>query len=229
MTRRLLASPLVPVGYRRDGRPILPILGASLEDDSNTQGDDAVPPAGGAVSQGDLTRLLAREKTQGGRAAVKKLLGDLGFDNSEALSEFITTKREADQAALSEAERREQAAAAKEQQAEQRLAEAVARERAAVRRAALAGLGASGEDLADAAVLLDRALAYQPDADEGAVTAAAEQLKERRPQLFCQAQETAPPAPGGSPAGGPPARGSQPSKPGSAGLDMARQRGYITT
>ncbi|MFI0711402.1 hypothetical protein ACH4SK_12220 [Streptomyces inhibens] len=57
-----------------------------------------------------MSRLLAREKTQGGRAAVKKLLGDLGFDNSEALTEFITAKRDADQAALTEIERREQAA-----------------------------------------------------------------------------------------------------------------------
>lgn len=227
MTRRSLPSPLVPVGYRRDGRPIYPVLGASPEDESNKQGDDGTHA--GAVSQEDLSRLLAREKTQGGRAAVKKLLGELGFDNAEALSAFVTSQREAEAAALTEVERREQAAAERERQAEQRLAEAEARERAAVRRALLAGLGASGEDLADAVALVDRALADQPDADEETVTAAAEQLKERRPELFGQQRETVPPpAPGGSPAGGPPPRGGTTPKPGSAGLDMARQRGYIT-
>ncbi|WP_405613367.1 hypothetical protein [Streptomyces sp. NBC_00076] len=79
------------------------------DDDSNQPGEANGTPNGG-VTQDDLSRLLAREKTQGGRAAVKKLLGDLGFDDSEALAEFITTKRDADQAALTEVERREQAA-----------------------------------------------------------------------------------------------------------------------
>ncbi|WP_326647516.1 hypothetical protein [Streptomyces sp. NBC_01750] len=55
---------------------------------------------------------------------MKKLLGDLGFDSSEALTEFITTKREADQASLSEVERREQAAEDKLRAAEAREAQA---------------------------------------------------------------------------------------------------------
>ncbi|WP_406738551.1 hypothetical protein [Streptomyces sp. NBC_00853] len=157
---------------------------------------------------------------------MKKLLGDLGFETPEALGAFITTKREADQAALSEVERREQAAAELERQANQRLADAETRERAAVRRTVLAGLGASGEDLADAVVLIERVLADQPDADEAAVTVLAEQLKERRPNLF--GQQTPPPAPGGSPAGGPPSRGGLPPRPGAAGLEMARRRGFVT-
>ncbi|MEU6475310.1 hypothetical protein ABZ858_00190 [Streptomyces sp. NPDC047017] len=225
MTRPWLPNPLVPVGYRRDGRPIFPILGASPEDDSNKPEDDEAGV--GAVTQEDLSRLLAREKTQGGRAAVKKLLGELGFDNSEALSQFVTTKREADQAALTEIERREQAAEEKLRAAEAREAQAAARERAAVRRSALAGFGATGDDLSDAVLLIDRALADQPDADEDAVAAAAEQLKERRPELF-GARAATPPAPGGSPAGGPPSRGGVPPKPGAAGLAMARRRGFIT-
>lgn len=124
MTRRSLPSPLVPVGYRRDGRLIYPILGASPEDESNKPGDDGGAP-NGSVTQEDLSRLLARERAQGGRAAVKKLLGDLGFDNSEALTKFVTTKREADQASLSEVERREQAAEDKLRAAEAREARAV--------------------------------------------------------------------------------------------------------
>lgn len=222
---RPLPSPLAPVGYRRDGRPIYPVLGAAPNDPSSDPADPAEPPVS-TVTQDDLNRLLAREKVQGGRAAVKKLLGDLGFETPEALGAFITTKREADQAALSEVERREQAAAELERQANQRLADAETRERAAVRRTVLAGLGASGEDLADAVVLIERVLADQPDADEAAVTVLAEQLKERRPNLF--GQQTPPPAPGGSPAGGPPSRGGLPPRPGAAGLEMARRRGFVT-
>lgn len=197
----------------------------SPDDDSNKPGEVSDTPSG--VTQEDLARLLAREKTQGGRAAVKKLLGELGFDNSEALTEFVTTKREADKAALTEIERREQVAEEKVKAAETREAQAAARERAAIRRAALAGLGAAGDELADAVLLIDRALLDQPDADEDAVTAAAEQLKERRPELFGQPRETVPPAPGGSPASGPPSREGVLPKPGAAGLEMARRRGFI--
>ncbi|AQT71454.1 hypothetical protein B1K54_06915 [Streptomyces sp. fd1-xmd] len=82
---------------------------------------EPVEPLTQAVSADDLARLLTREKTQGGRAAVKKLLGDLGLDTPEALGAFVTTKREADQAALSEVERREQAAAELERQASSAL------------------------------------------------------------------------------------------------------------
>ncbi|MCK7627211.1 hypothetical protein MUU72_29650 [Streptomyces sp. RS10V-4] len=227
MTRPSLPNPLVPLAHRRDGRPIYPILGASPEDDSNKPEGDGGEP-GGAVSQEDLSRLLAREKTQGGRAAVKKLLGALGFDSSEALAEFITAKRDADQAALTEIERREQAAEEKLRAAEAREAQAVRTERAAIRRSALAGLGAAGDDLDDAVLLIDRALDDQPDADEEVVAAAAQQLQQRRPELFGQHHETTPPAPGGSPAGGPPSRGGVPPKPGAAGLEMARRRGYVT-
>ncbi|KAB1989779.1 hypothetical protein [Streptomyces triticiradicis] len=227
MTRPLLPDPLEPVGHRRDGRPIYPILGASPENDSNKpEGDGGA--AIGSVTQDDLSRLLAREKTQGGRAALKKLLGDLGFDNSEALTEFVTTKRDAEQAALTEIERREQAVEEKLKAAEAREAQAVARERAAIRRAALAGLGAIGDDLGDAILLIDRALDDQPDADEEAVAAAAEQLKGRRPELFGQTSAVTPPAPGGSPASGPPSRAGVPPKPGAAGLEMARRRGFVT-
>ncbi|WP_406126859.1 hypothetical protein [Streptomyces sp. NBC_00989] len=227
MTRPSFPNPLAPVGYRRDGRSIYPILGASPDDDSNKPSDEDGAP-NSAVTQEDLSRLLAREKTQGGRAAVKKLLGDLGFDNSEALTEFVTTRRDADQAAMTEVERREQAAEEKLRTAEAREVQALARERAAIRRAALGGLGAAGDDLDDAVLLIDRALHDQPDADEAAVAAAAEHLKERRPELFGPARETVPPAPGGSPAGGPPTRGGIPPRRGAAGLEMARRRGLIS-
>ncbi|MCT9094144.1 hypothetical protein N4G70_35655 [Streptomyces sp. ASQP_92] len=81
---------------------------------------------------------------------MKKLLGDLGFDNSEALTEFITTRREAEQAALSEVVRRAQVVEERLRAPEAREAQAAARERVTARRSTPAGLGAAGDDLNDA-------------------------------------------------------------------------------
>lgn len=102
------------------------------------------------VTQERLGWLLTGEKAQGERAAIKRLLSTLGFDTPNALTEFVTAQREAEQAALSEVERREQAAAEWELQAARREELAAERERAVMRRAALVALGASGEDLVDA-------------------------------------------------------------------------------
>ena len=44
--------------------------------------------------------MLTREKAQGERAAIKRLLSALGFDSPKALTEFVTSQREAEQAAL---------------------------------------------------------------------------------------------------------------------------------
>ncbi|MBT2391842.1 hypothetical protein J7E87_21005 [Streptomyces sp. ISL-1] len=66
-----------PVGYRRDGRPIFPIVGASSEDETNEHLDDA--DDGGSqeqqvtVTQDRLGKMLTREKAQGERAAIKRL------------------------------------------------------------------------------------------------------------------------------------------------------------
>ncbi|WP_405526742.1 hypothetical protein OG426_30275 [Streptomyces canus] len=230
---RLLPDPHTPAGYRHDGRPIFPILGADPTDPSNQQippgptADPAAPPAQ-PLDQDALNRLLAREKQQGERAAVRKLVEQLGFTKTDDLTTFVQQQRDAQAAQLSEIERREQAAEEKLRSAETREAQALTRERAAIRRAALGGLGATGDDLDDAVLLIDRALHDQPDADETAVAAAAEQLKERRPELFGSVRVTVPPAPGGSPAGGPPKRGGIPPRRGAAGLDMARRRGLIS-
>ncbi|MEU3340429.1 hypothetical protein [Streptomyces sp. NPDC006668] len=229
---RLLPNPHVPVGYRRDGRPIYPILGAEPTDPSNQQlppspnTDPGIPPEQ-APDQETLNRLLAREKQQGERAAIRKLVEQLGFTKTDDLAAFVRQQRDAQAAQLSEIERREQAAEEKLRSAETREAQALAREHVAIRRAALGGLGAAGDDLEDAILLIDRALHDQPDADEETVATAAEQLKERRPELFGKARATVPPAPGGSPAGGPPKRGGIPPRRGAAGLEMARRRGLI--
>ncbi|MFJ3248485.1 hypothetical protein [Streptomyces sp. NPDC086782] len=224
---RLLPDPRTPVGYRRDGRPIFPILGADPTDPSNQQippaPNPAAPPAP-TLDQEALTRLLAREKQQGGRAAVRELVEQLGFTRADDLTVFVQQQRDAQTAALSDLERREQAAADKEAAAVQREAQAVARERAAARRAVLVGLGATGADLKDAELLL----VVEDDADEQALTEAATALKARRPELFGATSVPVPPAaPGGSPAGGPPPRGSNMPKPGQHGAEIARQRGFL--
>ncbi|MFF7190431.1 hypothetical protein ACFZAR_35630 [Streptomyces sp. NPDC008222] len=133
---RLVPHPRTPVGYRRDGRPIFPILGAEPTDPSNQQlptsptPNPAVPPAP-AVDQEALNRLLAREKQQGGRAAVRDLVEQLGFTKAEDLTAFVQQPRDAQTAALSELERREQAATDATTAAAAREAQAIARERAA--------------------------------------------------------------------------------------------------
>ena len=230
---RLLPDPRTPVGYRRDGRPIFPVLGADPTDPSNHQlpSPPTVVPAVAtvptpAVDQEALNRLLAREKQQGGRAAVRDLLEQLGFSKADELTAFVQQQREAQTAALSDLERREQAAAEREANAVRRETQALARERAAARRAVLVGLGATGEDLADA----ERLLVVQDDADETAIAEAATALKTRRPELFGASTAVVPAAaPGGSPAGGPPPRGANVPKPGSHGADMARQRGFLAS
>ncbi|KDN85596.1 hypothetical protein [Kitasatospora cheerisanensis] len=185
----------------------------------------AADPGSALITQDTLSRLLAREKDQGSRAGVKKLVTDLGFADVAALQTWVEAQRTAQQAALTEVERREQAAAQREQEAIQREQEALDRLNQAVRHAALSRLGATGQNLDDAI----RLLAVPDDADQQAVADAAAALAQRRPELFAQAAPvTPPPAPSGSPAGGLPPRGQTPTA-GSAGLDMARRRGYITT
>ncbi|MQY11438.1 hypothetical protein SRB5_15560 [Streptomyces sp. RB5] len=225
---RVLPDPRAPLGYRHDGRPIFPILGAAPNDLSAQPGNPGTgtsPDTGTrtVVDQDTLSRLLAREKDQGGRTAVKRLLDQLGFDKPDDLTAFVTAQREMQQAQLTEVERRERAAETAAEAAKQREAAAAAKECAFVRRSALVTLGASGDNLADA----ERLLAVDDDADEPAVVNAATALKARRPELFGTHPAPPPPAPGGSPAGGPPPRGSGQPKARSAGLAMAKRRGYL--
>ncbi|MGV9884655.1 hypothetical protein [Streptomyces sp. NPDC003006] len=103
-----MPAPRTVLGYRRDGRPIFPVLGASPEDPSN---DEATV----SVSQKQLNTMMAREKDQGGRAAVRSLIEKLGFSNTAALEEYLAGVRQAEQDRLTETERREQAVIEHEQ------------------------------------------------------------------------------------------------------------------
>ncbi|MFE3526993.1 hypothetical protein ACFXOD_36555 [Streptomyces sp. NPDC059161] len=58
-----------PVGYRHDGRPIYPVLGASSEDETNDHLDDTGDSGGQeqqvTVTQDRLGKMLTREKAAG--------------------------------------------------------------------------------------------------------------------------------------------------------------------
>ncbi|MFD3511912.1 hypothetical protein [Streptomyces sp. NPDC058657] len=217
---RSLPSPRTVLGFRRDGRPIFPVLGASSEDPSN---DDATV----TLTQTKLNTLLSREKDQGGRAALRSLADKLGFSSTADLSDYVTGQRQAEQEQLTEAQRREQELVEREKAAVTREAQALARERDATRRALLAGVGAVGQDLDDAVALLR----VPDDAEESVVGEAVQDLKTRRPELFAPAQtgtSVVPAAPGGAPASVPPPRpGNVERKPGAAGTEMARRRGLL--
>ncbi|MEU2453915.1 hypothetical protein ABZ605_28030 [Streptomyces sp. NPDC012765] len=190
------------------------------------------------VTQKRLSLLLTREKDQGRQAALRALATDAGLDpdtiDATQIKQFLAEAKALKDAQLSDDQRREaeytqreQALAAKEAETAKALAAAQEQLAEAHRTSALLGLGASGADLEDALVLLDKALKDTPGADAEAVAEAAKGLKKRRPGLFGTPEPVrrpaAPPAPSGSPAGGPPQRQTPVGKPGDAGRDMARR------
>lgn len=186
------------------------------------------PPAR-TFTQAEVEALAAKEKAQGKRSAAKEFAEKHGFTSIEDAEAFIAAARQAEEAQLSEQQKREKALADREAAADAREQAAIVRERNANRRATLVGLGATGDDLDDAAALLRVA----DDADDAAVAEAAAKLKERRPELFGitpaanPAATTLPPAPGGAPAGGPPSRQAPAGRPGDRGREMARLRGHV--
>jgi len=210
--------PGIAVFYNDGGDPPVPA-------DPPKPGPPPAPTPVPQFTQDDLDRIAAREKAQGQRAGARQALEDFakehGFTNPDDVKTFIEAARKAQQDALTEEERRRQELEQKERDLAAREAAATARERAANRRAVLVGLGATGDDLEDAAALLRVA----DDADDRAVREAAEKLKGRRPELFgtrpAPTPSTLPPAPGGAPAGAPPAR-TTPSKDDAKARALAR-------
>ncbi|MBB4927303.1 hypothetical protein [Kitasatospora kifunensis] len=53
------------------------------------------------ITQDILSRLLAREKSQGDRAAVRQRASESGFADATALKAWVEAQRAAEQAALS--------------------------------------------------------------------------------------------------------------------------------
>lgn len=170
-----------------------------------------------AMTQARFGKIMTRENVKGRKNVLRELAEAAGVpfdpDNFDVATfgQLFKDANTARQAQLSDEQRRledlatrEQAFEARETATAAREAEAARRDRQSTIRAALVRLGATGDDLDDAAALLRVA----DDADETAITTAAEALKERRPVLFGQSgpPPALPPAPGGAPAGGPPSR-----------------------
>ncbi|MEU6016978.1 hypothetical protein ABZ826_23885 [Streptomyces sp. NPDC047515] len=174
-----------------------------------------------------LEQKLTVEKDVGRRNGNQRLASDLGFDDVKAMRAYVEEKRQADQAQLSDAERRAQELEERERQIAAREAQADARIAAANRRSVLVGLGATGDDLDDATALLR----VTNDATDEDVQTAAAALKERRPELFgsrsAAAPAPAPPAPTGLPGSGVPRPGASQPKPGERGLAMLQRRGKV--
>lgn len=217
---------------------------AASPQDPPKPGPPPAPAPTPQFTQEDLDRIAAKEKAQGQRAGARQALEEFaaehGFANVDDAKAFIAAARQAQEAALSEQEKREKELADREAKAEAREKAAADRERAVRREQALTRLGAfdtkddNGNDipnLQDALAMLDRDLAATPDADEQTIAEAAARLKTRRPELFGtpvpQQQNPMPPAPGGAPAGGPPPRQAPAGKPGDRGREMARLRGHL--
>ena len=213
-----------PIGYTIAGRPIFPMAGGSqpAPEPTPTPGPPAPAPAPAApqtvtLTQDQLSAMMAKEKDQGAR---KLLAESLGFESLEKAKEFIDAQRAAAEASKSEEQKRLDAIAAREAEAAKAIANAQAATRNALVSSVLAELGATGENLKDAAVLLGARVAA--DADEAAIREAAGKLKEQRTDFFDPAKTPAP-APSSVPAPTP-APAPTSGEFGSAGLDEARKR-----
>ena len=191
------------------------------------------PPAQRTFTQVEVEALAAKEKAQGQRAgartALEEFAAEHGFTNVDDAKTFIAAARKAQDDALTEQQKREKEIAEREARADAREKAAAAREQAAARRSILAGLGATGDDLDDAAALLR----VTDDATDQAIVEAAEQLKTRRPELFGTRTPASPPvlppAPGGAPAGGPPKAPASKDDVKARAQALAAKMGYANT
>lgn len=214
-------------------------------------GDDAVlldHGTGAPMTQGAFTKIMARENAKGRRNALREIAEAAGVPFSPDdfdVTKFAQAFKQAEaarQQALTDEQRRQEDLDRREQELQDRLAAADQRDaeikkarRTSQLEAALVRLGAvdleDKPNLQDAFAMLERDLAATPDADTDAITAAAEKLKGRRPELFgTVAPQTLPPAPSGGPAGG-----NAPRQPAStkdavtkAAHDRARRMGLRT-
>jgi hypothetical protein len=178
-----------------------------------------------SLTQRRLNVIMKAEKDEGRRAAYRQVAEAAGLDpetfDPSKFGDIFKQAEQLRQQQLSEEQRRAeelqrqtQALQADKTKLEQQQAEMAEARRALAREQALIRLGAvdatdeqgavTAPNLQDALAMLERDLRENPDADAAAVTAAAEALKKRRPELFgtATAPQTLPPAPSGGPAGG---------------------------
>ncbi|MBE4761735.1 hypothetical protein [Streptomyces caniscabiei] len=184
-----------------------------------------------SFTQRRLNKIMVDEKEEGRRSAYRTIAEAAGLDpdtfDPTKFGDILKQAEQARQQQLSEEQRRAEELQRREQALQAREDAAAAKERAAADRdrntrirAALVSLGATGDDLDDAAALLRVA----DDASDDDITAAAQQLKERRGEMFgtAPAPQTLPPAPSGGPASGNAPR--QPAGAKDAIRDEARKR-----
>ncbi len=190
--------------------------------------DPTSEPGGGepkTFTQEELTALLTSEKAQGRRAGQREVTGLLseslknaGFAEDADLNEILglaKAKRDADDAAASDAEKAIKAAEARETEAAKKIAQAEAREFEA--RATLALAGAVDVTVAKAALA-----AYDVNAEstDEELADAVKQLKEKVPGLFEKAG-TVTTDPGST------RKGSTPTEsPKERAVRLAKERGW---
>lgn len=215
----------LPVFYNDGGQPPAPTAPspADLAARSQPPAAPAPPtpvlpgdPAPGSdeekvtFTQRRLNVLMKSEKEEGRRAALRSVAESAGLNpdtfDPDKFGDLFKQAEQARQQQLSEEQRRTEELEARKKELEAREAAAAEREAAAAARdrdsrirAALVRLGATGDDLEDAAALMR----VPDDADDTAISEAADKLKERRSELFgAAAPQSLPPAPSGAPAAG---------------------------
>lgn len=136
-------------------------------------------------SQAELNRIMAREKGEGKRAALREITEKLGIESLEEAQEILTKAREAEDKKKSETDRERERATREREEAEREKAEA-RRERLTARiERALFKHGVPEDELEDVSALVK----VEDDADADAVQEAVEALKKRLPRLFAAPAE----------------------------------------
>src|SRR5438552_3178261 len=160
--------------------------------------EPAAPPSTG-LSKADLDKFVAAETSKAKREALKALSDDLGMsiDDVKAL---VTDSNAAREAQLSEVEKREKAAAKREEAATVRLAEADAQARALMVKEALIDASVKSERRDHAAALIH----LEADAGPEEITAAITALAAEVPEFFGSGETASPRLPASVPTGGRP-------------------------
>lgn len=165
----------------------------------------AVPPApsaDGTFTQEQVNALVAKERRETEAAATRKLTETLGMDPAEAAA-AIAKAKEAELAAMGEADRKLAEAAERESKAEAREAAAAAREHESTVRDLLVESGVPASKAKTAVRLLD----VKAGDDDATIKAAIEAVKVDWPEMFTAEVTPPKPAPSGLPGGNPPKPG----------------------
>ncbi len=153
--------------------------GNSGDGDDTTSDADGDGGEGRTFTQAEVDRMTGRARSEAKRAAAKELADELGIDVSQAKA-IIAAKNKADDDAKSEAERAAEAAKTAKAQADADRA-AAARERFEAKlERTLTKAGVPEKALARALRLVD----LEPGADDDAIAAEIDVLKDDVPGLF---------------------------------------------